>query len=227
PRFGTAQVYQMYRFIFERSSRLPLRHRARAMRSRAAIGHIPFGYFDLLYPDALYVSLFRAPEARFLSFVNFMLATPDHKSRQRLDPGVLDRAAEDPDAVVRAVLEDEHLALIHANTQTRLAAGAARLGPHPVTGAHLQIALMNLGDPRYLVGLQEDFDAFVLRLDGLLPGDGVAPAVPPRLAKKGHARIGLAHLSPKSRARIRSANALDLALIDAIEETAVRQAQAA
>ncbi|MEM1131019.1 MAG: hypothetical protein AAGH83_10920, partial [Pseudomonadota bacterium] len=64
PRFGAAQVYQMYRFIFERSSRLPLRHRARAMRSRAAIGHIPFGYFDLLYPDALYVSLFRAPEAR-------------------------------------------------------------------------------------------------------------------------------------------------------------------
>ena len=59
PGFGEDRVCQLYRFVFERAQRLPTRHVSRAMRSSAAAGHVPFGYFERLYPGALYVSVFR------------------------------------------------------------------------------------------------------------------------------------------------------------------------
>lgn len=229
PRYGTDRVHQLYRHIFERSSRLPLRHRARAMRSVAATGHVPFGYLDGLYPHAVYVSLFRDPVARFLSFVNFMLATPDHKTRTRLDPKLLDRAADDPDALLRGVLGDDHLGVVHANTQTRLASGTARLGQRPVGGQHLAAALQNIADPRYLTGLQHEFEVFIASLDQTLPGDGLAQpsAIEEKLAKRGHAKITAADLAPKTLGLIRAANDLDLCLIEAVAEQPIKRRAAA
>lgn len=222
PRFGVDRVHQLYRFVFERSSRLPIRHRSPAMRAYAATGHVPFGYLDALYPDAVYLSIFRDPVSRFLSLLSFMLATPDHGMRAHLPRRVLDRAAEDPDALVYAVLAVPSLAAIHGNAQTRLAAGAARLGHAPVGPDHVHAAKANLTNPRYIAGLQPDLERFLVHLDTVLPGPrlGAVQIHPAKLEKRGIRRLALSDLAPRTLAAIEAANAHDCALLDIVARRA-------
>lgn len=217
PRFDPARVQQWYRFVFERASRLPLRHRTGALRAYAATGHVPFGYLDALYPDAIYVSVFRDPVSRFLSFLSYVLATPDHGLRARLPAKVLTHADQDPDAFVAAVLANPKAAVVHGNVQTRLAAGAARLGRRPVEAEHLTAARAHLRDPRYIVGLQSELDGFLDHLDRALPGPPLARLVSGSAQdeKRGLRRISSGDLAPKTIAAIEDANALDCALLDA------------
>ncbi len=216
PRFGEAQVYQLYRYVFECAERLPLRHTSRAMRSVAAAGHVPYGFFMRAYPKATYVSVFRDPEPRFLSFLNFVLATPGHKIRERLDAQVLDRAGDDPDRFVTAVLEDAHLAMIQSNVQTRLAAGRARLGQHAVTRDDLEAAMFNLAQPNYLAGDQANMGAFEDLLTDRLGPVLQQPRPDEKLEKRLAHRISLEALGPDARARIRAANELDLRLYEVV-----------
>jgi len=214
PRYGKDRVLQMYRFVFERSSRLPLRHRTRAMRVFAAAGHVPFGYADRLYPQTLYISVFRDPVDRFLSFLNFVLATPDHAVRAHLPAELLN--ADAADDLVLAVLADPKLARVHGDTQTRLAAGMARLGDVPAGADHLAVALLNLDNPRYLVGAQHDLDGFLKRTAHRLPSAGktgrLREKVAPRLAKRGPGLIRAGALGTRAHAAIEDANRLDMAL---------------
>ena len=219
-RYGMDRVHQMYRFIFERSSRLPIRHRTRAMRCFAATGHVPFGYVDMIYPEALYISVFRDPVERFLSFMNFMLNTPDHAARARLDTSLLERVEDDPDGLILAVLEDPHLVAVHANTQVRLASGTARLAPGPVTSQHLDIAQKNLASPRYLTARHDDLDAFLILLDDILPGRGQdieGRDIPPDLEKRGPRLLTAKALRPGTLDAIRRENQLDLKLLDMLD----------
>lgn len=219
-RYGIDRVHQMYRYIFERSSRLPIRHRTKAMRCFAAAGHIPFGYVDPIYPQAVYVSVFRDPVERFLSFLNFMLITPDHASRAHLPATVFEHFDDHPDGLVMAVLSDERLNAVHCNTQVRLASGSARLGKSPVGPHHMDAALGNLLSPRYLTARHEDLDGFLLRLDGALPGAGNAidgRDISPVLEKRGKRRLKADMLRPRTLEQIRSANGYDQRLLDALD----------
>lgn len=222
PRNGEARVYQLYRYVFESASRLPLRHVSRAMRSFAATGHVPFGFFDRVYPEAVYVSVFREPEARFLSFVNFVLARPDHKVWERLPRAVLTHAGEDPDALVHAILDDPRLVIVQSNVQTRLAGGMARLSDRAAGPEELAAARTNLASRRYLAGDQGDLDGFIARLEHTLPvllGGGLAHRTPTsaRLEKRLGGRVTPDLLTSRTRERLRDANALDLALYDLVQ----------
>lgn len=220
PRYGTKRVLQLYRHVFERSSRLPLRHRSRAMRVYGVAGHVPFGYVDALFPQALYISVFRDPIDRFLSFVNFVLATEDHAVRRRLRPDTVARAKDAPDDLIAAILGDRRLVVTQANTQTRLAAGSARLSSSPVTAEHLALARHHIAHPRYLVGVQHDLDGFLRRTATRLPSAGkigrLRKSVPERLAKRGFALIDQTMLQPATLAAVRDANRYDMALWEAV-----------
>ena len=217
PRFGMDGTYLLYRYVFEAAHRLPTRHVSRAMRSYAATGHIPFGYFHKIYPEALHVSIFREPVARSLSFLNFVLATPDHKVRERLPALIANNATDDPDAFVLAVLDEPRLAVVQANVQTRLASGCARLGPRPVDALHLEIAEENIRRDDYLVGDQANLAGFLHRMTQrfpLPPGPTPQPdaAAEKRLARKLAAKM----LQPATLARLEDANRFDLKLYESI-----------
>ncbi|MEM7060648.1 MAG: hypothetical protein AAF557_23960 [Pseudomonadota bacterium] len=229
-RYGIDRVHQMYRYIFERSSRLPIRHRTKALRSFAAAGHVPFGYVDPIYPEALYVSVFRDPVERFLSFLNFMLLTPDHAARARLPEKAFSNFEQDPDSLAMAVLADPHLRAVHCNAQVRLASGSARLGKTPVGSDHMDAALGNLSNPRYLTARLEDLDGFLIRLDDILPGEGNAIGaenIPAKLEKRGQRRLHAKMLAPATLTAIRDANDYDLRLIDAVDRNKKRSRQRA
>lgn len=219
-RYGIDRVHQMYRFIFERSSRLPIRHRTKAMRCFAAAGHVPFGYLDPIYPEAVYISVFRDPVERFLSFLNFMLTTPDHAARARISAEAIENFDDDPDRLVMAVLADAHLCAVQCNTQVRLASGSARLGKTPVGQNHMDAAFSNIMNTRYLTARHEDLDGFLIRLDDVLPGAGHAidgRDIPPTLEKRGERRLTANMLLAKTLDAIHSANAYDQRLLDALE----------
>lgn len=221
-RYGADRVHQMYRFIFERSSRLPIRHRTQAMRCFAAAGHVPFGYVDQVYPEAIYVSIFRDPVERFLSFLHFMAITPEHAARARVPKALIEGLDQDPDALVLASLEDERLRIVQTNTQVRLASGSARLGKAPVGPDHMRAAKENLTNPRYLSALHEDLDGFLLYLDDALPGRGHAiedQDIPARLEKRGDRRLTADILRPGTIEAIRAANDYDLRLLDALDRS--------
>lgn len=218
-RYGHQNVHLMYRFIFERSSRLPIRHRTRAMRSFAASGHIPFGFLDSLYPDAIYVSVFRDPVERFLSFINFMMMTEDHAARGRLMAGTDNSGEPDPEDLVQAALGDEKIVRIHGNAQCRLASGNARLSAAPACGLHLAAAQQNIANPRYVIGLQSHLPAFLARLWRMTGSSAELAGVPEpkqELEKRLPRRLQAANLSPRTLDRVRSINDLDLHLVDGV-----------
>ena len=222
PALGERYVYQLYRYVFERASRIPTRHVSRAMRSHAATGHVPFGFFDRVYPEALYFSVFREPIERMVSFLNFVLANPEHKVNARLPQQAVLNASDDPDAYVAAVLAEPRLQVVQANVQTRIAGGAARLGDRPVGHEHLAQALENLSHRRYLVGHQSDLDGFI---DGLSQFSGLRfrPKDRPtesnaRLEKRLPRVLRLTDLKPRTIDMLRAANDLDLALCDSVAE---------
>ncbi|MEM7212315.1 MAG: hypothetical protein AAF479_10555 [Pseudomonadota bacterium] len=220
PMYGEDNVYQLYRFVFERASRLPRRHVARAMRSFVAVGHVPFGYFDDVYPDAVYVSVFRDPVARYMSFLNFVVAREKHGVHRRIGKNLVDQAAEEPDAYVNAVLDDPRLTVIHGNVQTRLASGTARLGDAPVTMEHLSAALSNVARERYVCGSQEDLPSLFDRLRESFPHMRRPKATSAELEKRLPKALHLDGLALRTIDRIRAANDLDTRLYAALCDTA-------
>ena len=216
PMHGEHRVYQMYRYVFETASRLPQRHVARAMRSFVAVGHVPFGYFDGIYPDAIYISVFREPVSRFISFLNFVLANPDHAVRQRLEPEVVANAENEPERFIEAVLSEPRLAVVHQNVQVRLAGGAPRLGEQSVTADYLDQARRNLNRHQYITGVQEEMDALIARLWERFPAMPEPKPGPASLEKRLKKTLSRQQLAPKMLDRLRSANDLDLRLYDLV-----------
>ena len=220
PRYGADRVQQLYNGPFARFARLPLRHRAPAMRAYAAAGHVPFGYVDALYPAAVYVSVFRDPVSRFLADLNHALCAPRNMLRARLGPDRVQLASADPDRFVAAVLCDPGLGVLCTNLQTRLAAGTARIGRYAIDAAHLTAAKTHLANPRYLIGLMSGMDQFLDRLDAALPGfgPGPIPADPARAQNQPSPVLTSAGLTARTLAAIEDANALDMV----VYETAAR-----
>ena len=219
PRFGTDRVQLLYRYVFEAAHRLPPRHTSPAMRCFAATGHIPFGYFKRVYPGATYLSVFREPVSRALSFLNFVLATPDHKVRERLDPGVLARAPADPDSFILATLADPRLAVVQANVQTRLASGCARLGDAPIDALHLDVATDNLARPEYVVGDQTNLGAVMAELRARFPAPAPSGPTPQPNAQAEKRLPKLLHadqISPRTHAALTHANRFDLQFYERI-----------
>lgn len=217
PCFGTNGTYLLYRYVFEAAHRLPTRHVSRAMRSYAATGHVPFGYFQRIYPDAHYVSIFRDPVARCLSFLNFVLATPDHKVHERLPTGLSGLAGDDPDRFVLAVLDEPRLAVVQSNVQVRLASGCARLGPRPVDALHLEVAEDNIRRDDYLIGDQADLAGFLQRIMQRFPMPSGPTPQPDAAAEKRLTRTLSANmLRPTTVGRLEDANRFDLRLYESI-----------
>ena len=229
PRHGTDRVQMLYRYVFETAHRLPRRHVTPSMRCHAATGHVPYGYFDRVYPDAVYVSVFREPVQRMLSFLNFVLATPGHKVQERIGPDMADRAPEDPDAFVMAVLAEPRLAVVHANVQVRLASGCARLGEAPVDALHFEVAETNLGRPGYVIGDQAAFPRFIAELSERFPRVAATRASSPpdaRLEKRLPKVLHRDMFAPGTIAALEQANRWDLALYDRVTRQSQNRAAA-
>lgn len=218
PIYGQDRAYLLYRYVFETASRLPRRHVARAMRSEVAVGHVPFGYFDEIYPEAVYISVFREPVSRFVSFLNFVLANPNHAVRERLGAEVMDRVADDPDRFIEAILDEPRLAVVHQNVQVRLASGAPRLGACKVSTDHLEAALRNIRRDRYISGVQEDMDALILALRERFPDVRAGKAASANLEKRLEKKLSVHSFAPRTLDRIRSANGFDMRLYEAVLE---------
>ncbi|MEM7190256.1 MAG: sulfotransferase family 2 domain-containing protein [Pseudomonadota bacterium] len=223
-RFGEKNVHQMYRYVFERFSSLPMRHRARSMRSFAASGHVPFGYFDQIYPEAVYISVIREPVARFVSFLNFVASEPGHAVYQRLCQQGVDPLRADPECCVAAALSDPHLKAIHCNATTRLAGGQARLGRTLIDWRIYEAALANLAKARYLVGLQSELPEFMARLAISFGAPAGPVSVPAKLEKRLGRRISISDLAPATVNRIAQANDLDRRLYDHVRSMMPREA---
>ena len=218
PMHGKARVYQMYREAFETTPSLPRQHTARAMRSYIAVGHVPFGYLDKIYPEAIYLSIFREPVARFLSFLNSVLNDPEHAIRECLCRSVFQNAADDPEPLIMAVLGEPRLVILHGNTQVRLAGGSPLRDRCPTTSDHLDAALRHIAQSRYVTGIQENLSAMFARLQ-LRFDHTRAIATDPARPRERHARaIRVDAIRPKILDRLRAASDLDIRLYDQLAE---------
>lgn len=229
PRYGQDRVQMLYRYVFEAAHRLPRRHVTPSMRCEAATGHVPYGYFDRVYPGATYVSVFREPIDRMLSFLNFVLATPGHKVHERIGRDVSGRAAEDPDAFVMAVLTEPRLAVVHADVQTRLAAGCARLGEASVEALHHDVASDNLDRRNYLSGDQSTLAGLISDLAERYPAStAMQPASPPdaKLEKRLPKTLSRSMLARSTIEALEQANRWDLSLYDQISRRTQNRAAA-
>ncbi len=216
PAFGDARIYKMYAPELERTAQLPAHGTGRAMRSFAATGHVPFGYVDHIYPDALYVSLFHDPVTRFLGAVSA------HVSGRSDDC--------DPDDLVRPLLDDAHLRTVHANTQTKLAAGIALGRLLTIGSSALDLAIRNLGHTRFLTGREADLDQIAHEVTTRIaphigniskrtgsPTARSATEIPPYAHEGAVATsVAAADLSPRLVREIAEINDLDRRLYDAV-----------
>lgn len=219
PHFGPDRVQMLYRYVFEAAHRLPQRHTSPAMRCFAATGHVPFGFHSRVYPSATYLSVFREPVARSLSFLNFVLATPDHKVHERVGPGPARTMEEDPDRFVMAVLQEPRLAVVQSNVQTRLASGCARLGEMPVDALHLDVAEANISRADYITGDQARLGRLISELRERYPVprvQGPTPQPDPRVEKRMPRVLQVEALAPATRAALEQANRFDLRLYERI-----------
>lgn len=230
PHFGARDVYMLYRHVFEMAERLPTLHTSRAMRSFAASGHVPFGFFQQVYPEAVHISVFRDPVERMVSFLNYVVTQPRHGVQQRLPAELRANPAEDPDRFVIAVLDDPRLAVVQSNVQTRLAAGCARLGDRPVSPEHLRMASRNIARHDYLVGDQARLGSFLADLRERFPrpeAEGPVPRPDAQTEKRMPRKLTLDMLAPGTRERLAAANTLDLRLYEAITRQHANLAAAA
>ncbi len=220
PSFGRNGFHRLYRYVFECAAVLPRRHRARSMRSQGASGHIPYGYYRPVYPDAFYFSIFREPVARFVSFLNYVCANPGHAVRRRLDADLIASAASHPDRFACAILQEPRLSVVHSNVQSRLAAGLPRLGERAVDEDDLDHAFRNLLQPDYIWGTQEAFDTFQSQVENWLYARRlrvrILTDIPDAKAKRLAHRFAAGDLAPATLARIRDANQLDMALYEQV-----------
>lgn len=221
PSFGEDRIHWLYRYVFECAAGLPLRHRARSMRALGATGHVPYGYYRNVYPDALYISVFREPLTRFVSFLNFICANPGHAVRRRIAPEIIAAAAADPDRLANAILTEPRLKVVHSDVQTRLAAGLPRLGEVQVGEDDLDHAFHNLLRPDYLWGAQENLTTFADQIENWLHAGRHrvrrVEDVPDTLVKRLERHFVLDDLSPTTQARISAANTLDRQLYDQVQ----------
>lgn len=218
---GEARVYQMYGDVFEAASRLPRHQVARGMRSYVAVGHVPFGYFDEIYPEAIYLSIFREPVARFLSFLNSVLNNPEHTVRGSLCRSVLKNGADDPEPLIMAVLGEPRLADMYRNVQVRLAGGSPLLGGRSTTSDHLDAALRNIAQARYITSTLEDLPTMFAhlrhRFDHVRATDPAQNVVPKPSART----ISVDAIRPKILDRVRATNDLDIRLYNQLAERRV------
>ncbi|MEM1297964.1 MAG: hypothetical protein AAGH68_01700 [Pseudomonadota bacterium] len=229
PRFGQDRVQMLYRYVFEAAHRLPKRHTSPAMRCFAATGHVPYGFFSRVYPSATYLSVFREPLARSLSFLNFVLATPDHKVHERIGADPARNAADDPDGFVMAVLQEPRLATVQSNVQTRLASGCARLGEMPVDALHLDVAEANMARSDYLIGDQAQLARLIGELRSRYPiphQQAPTPQPDPRTEKRLPKTLRVDALAPATVAALEQANRFDLALYEQIQARSANLAAA-
>ncbi|MFK7943301.1 MAG: hypothetical protein AB8B85_10370 [Paracoccaceae bacterium] len=229
PRLGEDRVQMLYRYVFEAAHRLPMRHITPSMRCYGATGHVPYGYFERVYPAAIYVSVFREPVDRMLSFLNFALATPGHKLHERIGLAMAGRAAEDPDAFAMAVLQEPRLAVVHSNVQTRLACGCARLADTRIDALHLEIAESNLKQNNYLFGDQTDLSSFVEDMKARFPLHGRSDSiceVDAKTEKRLPKLLTSDMLRPRTLAALENANHFDLGLYDRITKRTANLAAA-
>jgi Galactose-3-O-sulfotransferase len=164
---------------------------------KAFVGHMPFGWHDILDESAVYVTLLRHPVGRIVSHYRYVLRTPE--------------AALHEDTRSRQLSLEEYVqaspgASIFNNGQTRLLAGPLLRQDEPVTEETLELAKGNIEERFLLVGVTERFDESLLmmrrELRWRLPLYAPAKIAPP--FDKG--------VSSKTRRVIEDANALDIDL---------------
>lgn len=203
PAYGAGNIQFLTGTQIEQATRLPTAEVSRAMRSMAASGTVPFGFFERIYPEAIYLSVLRDPVARFLECL------------QVQETGYTE---QDPAALVEAALADAPFMRIEANLQTRIVSGRAIREPDPVQQAHFEAARICLTRRNYLVGHHAQLDRYLMRLDGLLPS--MRPSWPresPALRPSQAPRFATADLPPRLVQRIRQANYWDLRLHEMVE----------
>ena len=217
--FRRDETILAYEDRFARNARLSERGLEKALaRSRLALGHVPYGYFDGLGRWPLYISVFDDPVRRFLSFVGSIMAMPQDAAAAILGAEATG-CQDDPDALAMALLDKPCIRLRQANAMTRTAAGLPPIGAE-AEAMHLTAAQANLGRANYLVALRDDLPAFQHYLRetlgiGAKPGPAGGAGWPQVLAGEAVRRtapLEAKAFSPAVIARIEAANSLDMRL---------------
>ncbi|HZP19005.1 MAG TPA: hypothetical protein VFB16_02250 [Bauldia sp.] len=161
--FPLSQQLGLYRLPFTAMARFAPEGDGKLSGKRFVSGHIPVGYFDNI-TSAIYVSLYRDPVERILSFASFAVASKDHGALKLFDTNLKPLAKSDPDRFLRVLLGNNVIAVRQFNLMTRLSAGRPFLTGDATSDDDLTVALTTLGRPDFRIGLQEAFDKFVLQL---------------------------------------------------------------
>ncbi|MEM6662525.1 MAG: hypothetical protein AAF666_10150 [Pseudomonadota bacterium] len=215
PRFGARAVQDLERSATAETSRLPYDARARAMRSYAASGPVPFGYFDAIYPNAVYLSALADPVERWLNFAGRVARDRRHWFHAHLAQIGIDPGCGGPDRMALLILADKRSRQVLCNSVCRLASGLALENRQVLTEDHAATALRNLLSPRYLVGQANEPAELIARLSARF---GPARDKTTERHADDWPVCSRKDLRPDVIDRIRAANQQDCRLFEALEE---------
>lgn len=191
-------------------------------------GHVPFGFAAPLGRPVLTVSVLRDPVERMFSFLNFVAVAPRHGARRRFDVDMVRLAQDDPGRFIEMMLGCDMVRLRQTNLMVRLAGGMPRLSKRSPGRWRLALALRRVRGGDYLVGAQDDFDAFAARVAARLDEVGAgATGANPGVAEGAKAEKRLPHVirredaTPQTLSAVRDANALDQRLYDEVVEASL------
>jgi len=130
---------------------------------KLVLGHVPYGFLTPFKVPAVHLSLFREPDSRFGSYVNFLMSEPRHGFWHQ--SGITFGSA-DGDTIVQAISHLPHFRLRHQGVMTKLAAGlqlSEQVHEEDWPGL-VGRAVENLRRDDYLWGLQDRFTDFCTML---------------------------------------------------------------
>jgi hypothetical protein len=195
---------------------------ARISRTRLAIGHVPYGYFDGFGRWTIYVSVFDDPVRRFLGFVGSVIANRNATAEALFGPEAAAASAPDLDHMIDELLALEDVQLRQTDMMTRIAAGLPVFQAEKPQAGHLDAACANIGRSNYLVATRDQiptFESYLIEVLGVPVGGrgtGGWDNVMPVCSKPRSAEILRADIGGRTLRRIEAANALDMRLYDAV-----------
>lgn len=210
---------------------------------KVAVGHIPYEFFSALEQDIVYVSLFREPIDRMVSFLNFVTVEQGHGVWSKIPEQQRDGAREDPNELVAALYSNPELRHSLTDLQVRYACGLGKFGlpGAPVDPFHTDLALYCTSRPNYRFGLQENFEAFCrsfcsemglefsatpnLTLDGVNKADDT-PEVRDKLLKRFEHRVTRGCLNTLSLSVLTEMNRQDFAFFEKLQTATANMAAA-
>lgn len=154
---------------------------------RLVSGPLPFGYMDHVARRAVHVGVLSDPAVAFLRFAARVAEAGAGEAIRLTGAAPDELSPDDPDLLVRQLLDLPRVRQRCAGAMTRLCAGLPWRTPDPAPAEHLRAAMANLRRINFLAAPEAELEGFADYLSGVLGWDAVPSdlraLLPPPLVK--------------------------------------------